>query len=43
MNNKQLKAMKIKESFVVVVGAALCMPEALIHGIYFIISPPEVG
>lgn len=43
MNNKQLKAMKIKEGFVVVVAAALVMPEVFIHGIYFLISAPQVG
>ena len=42
MNNKKLKAMKIKESFVVVVAAALVTPEVLIHGIYFLMSPPKV-
>ena len=43
MNNKHLKALKIKESWVVFVAFLLTVPELLIHGIYFIIAPPEVA
>lgn len=42
MNNKQLKALKIKESWVVFVAFLLTVPEILIHGTYFIVSAPKV-
>lgn len=43
MNNKALKAIKIKESSVIIVAFLLTLPEILIHGIYFIMAPPQVS
>lgn len=42
MNNKQLKAIKIKESYVLFVAFLLTLPELLIHGFYFVVAPPKM-
>ncbi len=42
MNNKQLKALKVKESWVVLVAFLLTLPEILIHGLYFVLAPPQM-
>lgn len=42
MNNKQLKAVRIKETYVLYVAFLLTLPEILIHGFYFLIFPPRL-
>lgn len=42
MNNKQLKAIKIKESYVLYVAFLLTLPEVFIHGFYFLLFPPQM-
>jgi hypothetical protein len=42
MNNKQLKAIKIKETYVLYVAFLLTLPEVFIHGFYFLLFPPRL-
>lgn len=42
MNNKQLKAIKIKETYVLYVAFLLTLPEIFIHGFYFLMFPPRL-
>jgi len=42
MNNKQLKAIKIKETYVLYVAFLLTLPEIFIHGFYFLMFPPHL-
>jgi hypothetical protein len=42
MNNKNLKAIKIKESYVLYVALLLTLPEVFIHGFYQIVFTPRL-
>lgn len=43
LNNKQLKAIKVKESAVFFVAFLLILPEIAIHGLYFLLAPPTLS
>lgn len=43
LNNKQLKAIKVKESAVFFVAFLLTMPEIAIHGLYFLLAAPTLS
>jgi len=43
LNNKQLKAIKVKESAVFFVAFLLTLPEIAIHGLYFLLAAPTLS